>query len=329
MKTSVMARLAAWLPAGVRPGKVAVLGAFLALAAWPADLRLGIIGTDTSHATEFTKMLNDASSPNHVAGARVVAAFKGGSKEEPDSYRRVDKFAEELKTKYQIEFVPDIAGLCAKVDGIMLESVDGRQHRDQVKQAVACGKPIWIDKPLASSLEDALEIAGMAKKAGVPWYTASSLRYGKEVDSMKFPDTESAITWGAGPLGTFQLDLTYYAIHGIEMLYAIMGPGCEEVTRTHTDEADIIVGKWKGGRTGEARALRHDNNYGIMVFRAGGKTEMAPKASSGYRPLVEQIVKFFETKQAPVSNEESLEVMQFMDAAQRSMKQGGAPVKLQ
>src|SRR5437588_3315215 len=181
-----------------------------------ADLRLGIIGTDTSHVIEFTKMLNNADSPEHVPGTRVVVAFKGGSSEMPESYKRVDRFANELRTRWNIEFVPDIASLCPKVDGIMLESVDGRQHLEQTKQAVACGKPLWIDKPLASSLEDAREIAGVAKKAGVPWYTASSLRYGKEVDSMKFPDTQSAITWGAGPLGTFQLDLTYYAIDGIE-----------------------------------------------------------------------------------------------------------------
>jgi hypothetical protein len=56
---------------------------------------------------------------------------------------------------------------------------------------------------------------------------------------------------------------------------------------------------------------------------------MTPKVSDGYRPLVEEIVKFFQTKQPPVPNEESLEVMEFMDAAQRSMAQGGAPVKLQ
>src|ERR1700730_13918689 len=128
-----------------------------------ADLRLGIIGTDTSHVIAFTKILNDASSPEHVHGARVVAAFKGGSKDLPDSYKRVDKFAEELRTRWGIEFVPDIPSLCKKVDGVMIESVDGRQHLEQVKQALACGKPLWIDKPLASSLEDAREIERAAK----------------------------------------------------------------------------------------------------------------------------------------------------------------------
>src|SRR5689334_16560947 len=116
--------------------KLAGMAAILAGVASSADLRLGMIGTDTSHATEFTKILNDSSSPEHVPGAPVVAAFKGGSKEMPESYKRVDKFADTLRTKYNVEFVPDIQSLCGKVDGILLESVDGRQHLEQVKQAV-------------------------------------------------------------------------------------------------------------------------------------------------------------------------------------------------
>src|SRR6266542_1093834 len=93
-----------------------------------ADLRLGIIGTDTSHVSAFTKILNDPSSPDRLAGARVVAAYKGGSKDLKDSYTRVDKFAEELRTQWKIEIVPDIPTLCTKVDAVLLESVDGRVH---------------------------------------------------------------------------------------------------------------------------------------------------------------------------------------------------------
>jgi len=292
-----------------------------------ADLRLGIIGTDTSHVIDFTKLLNDGSSPEHVPGARVVAAFKGGSKDLPDSYKRVDKFADELRTSWKVEFVPDIRSLCPKVDGVMLESVDGRQHLEQVKQALACGKPIWIDKPLASSLEDARAIERAAKGRS-PWFSASSLRYGKDVDAVKFPNISGVVAWGAGPLGREPLDLTYYAIHVVELLYAVMGPGCEEVTRTHTDNSDVIVGKWKGGRTGEVRAIRPDSDYGALVFRDGGKVAISPNIDDGYRPLVEEIVKFFQTKRPPVPNEETLEVMEFMNAAQRSLSLGGTPVKL-
>jgi len=307
------------------PALCAALYAPLALA---ADLRLGVIGTDTSHVIAFTKLLNEESSAQHVPGARVVAAFKGGSKDLADSYQRVDKFSEDLRTKWNVELVPDIPSLCRKVDGVMIESVDGRQHLEQVKQALASGKPLWIDKPLASSLEDAREILRLAKNAGVPWFSASALRYGKDVDALKLPDATGAVAWGAGPLGRDQLDLSYYAIHVVELLYAVLGPGCQEVARTHTDASDVIIGKWKGGRIGEIRALRPDAEYGALIFRAGGKTAVSPNIDDSYRPLVAEIVKFFETKQPPVLNEETLEVIEFMAAAQRSMAQGGAAVKL-
>jgi GFO/IDH/MocA oxidoreductase family protein len=293
-----------------------------------ADLRLGIIGTDTSHVIEFTNMLNNADSPEHVPGARVVVAFKGGSSEMPESYKRVDRFANELRTRWNIQFVPDIASLCPKVDGIMLESLDGRQHLEQVKQAVACGKPLWIDKPLASSLAAAKEIARVTREAGVPWFSASSLRFSQIATSVKVPKLSGAVTWGAGPLGPGDLDLAWYAIHSIELLYAVMGPGCEEVTRIHTDASDVIIGKWRDGRIGELHALRPDRDYGALVFQENGFITSPPKAEDSYRPLVVEIVRFFQAKKPPVPNTETLETIEFMDAASRSMKAKGAPVRL-
>lgn len=83
-----------------------------------AEVRLGIIGTDTSHVVVFTQMFNDSTRPDHVPGARVVAAFKGGSPDIPASWSRVDAYAEELRTMWNIEIVPDIATLCTKVASI-------------------------------------------------------------------------------------------------------------------------------------------------------------------------------------------------------------------
>ena len=294
-----------------------------------ADLRLGIIGTDTSHVIAFTRILNDNSLPDHVDGARVVAAYKGGSKDVKDSYTRVDKFADELKTKWKIEFTPDIASLCRKVDAVMIESVDARTHLEQAKVVIAAGKPMFIDKPLASTLEDARMIAKLAKDAGVPWFSSSSLRYGEIATTMKYPDTLGVMTWGPGPIEEHhQLELAWYAIHPIEMLFALMGTGVEEVSRTSTDGADEVVGRWRGGRIGSVRALRPYGGYGALVFRSKEVSQSNPKAAAGYRPLLVEIVKFFETKQPPVSNEETLEIFAFIDAAQRSKAAGGAPIKL-
>jgi hypothetical protein len=295
-----------------------------------AELRLGIIGTDTSHATAFTQLLNDPAVVDHVAGARVVAAYKGGSTDISQSYTRVEGFARDLQTKWGVEIVSDIPTLCGKVDAILLLSVDGRVHLEQAKLVLAAHKPMFIDKPLAATLEDAREIDRLAMAAGVPWFSSSSLRYSNVVATLKSSDAQAVFTWGPGPLEEHHhLDLSWYAIHPIEMLYALLGPGCEEVTRVYTANGDIITGKWSGGRTGTVRTLRPYGGYGGVAFRSNQVVLQSPPLQSvGYHELVAEIVRFFDTGRPPVPHEETLEMFAFMDAALSSMMDGGKPVKL-
>jgi hypothetical protein len=241
----------------------------------------------------------------------------------------VDKLTEELRTKWGVEIVPDIPTLCSKVDAVLIESVDGRTHLAQARPVFAAKKPVFIDKPLASTLEDAREIARLAKVAGVPWFSASSLRWSEITETMKGPDIQGAQTWGPGPLEPHhQLDLSWYAIHPIEVLYTLMGTGCEEVTRTVGATADEITCRWKDGRIGSVRALRPYGPYGAVVYRKDGVSQSPPKPKAGYEPLVREIVRFFQTGKPPVPNEETLEIFAFMDAAQRSKDDGGKPMRL-
>ncbi|MGA7236017.1 MAG: Gfo/Idh/MocA family oxidoreductase [Bryobacteraceae bacterium] len=311
----------------MRPAFAFLLVAQLAAA---ADVRLGVIGTDTSHVPAFTQMLNsEAGAKDHVAGARVVAAYKGGSKDIESSISRVDQYAAEIRAKWGVEIVPDIATLLSKVDAVLLSSVDGRVHLEQARPVIAAHKPLFIDKPLASTLEDAREITRLAKEAGVPWFSSSSLRFGEMGATMKFADATGVTTWGPGPFEPHHaLDLTWYAIHPVELLYTLLGPGCESVTRTSSDTSDVIVGRWKDGRLGTVRAIRPYSDYGAVVYRPKEIVEAKPQSAGSYRPLVLEIVKFFQTGKPPVSNEETLEIFAFMDAAQRSKEQGGKPVAL-
>ncbi len=296
--------------------------------AFATDLRLGIIGTDTSHVVEFTKILNNPSNPDYVPGARVVAAFKGGSPDIPSSHDRVEKFAAELQTTWHIQFVKQIRDLCPLVDDILLESVDGRVHLEQFRQAAACGKPVFIDKPLASTLSDALEIARIAKARKVLWFSASSLRFGPG-QAMRAPDITGAYVWGPGPSEEHQqLDLSWYAIHPIELLFTVMGPGVEQVTRTYTPDADVVTGVWKGGRIGTVRAVRPYSTIGAVIFHHNKPPSVYADVDDEYFPLVREIVKFFKTGVPPVSNAETLEIYEFMDAAQQSREHNGIPVNI-
>jgi hypothetical protein len=299
------------------------------VSAFSADIRIGIIGTDTSHVIAFTKILNDPTNKDHIPGARVVAAYKGGSKDIPEASSRLDKYADELKTTWNVEFVPDIETLCKKVDAVLLESNDGRVHLAQAKPVIAAHKPLFIDKPLASTLEDAREIAKLAKAANVPWFSTSGLRFGTIATTMKFDDATGIITWGPGPIEQHhQLELAWYAIHPIEMLFTMMGTGCEEVTRTTGADADEITCRWKNGKIGTVRALRPYGEYGAVVFRPKAVVQSPEKVAFSYLPLLNEIVKFFQTGKPPVPNEETLEIYAFMDAAQRSKAAGGKPMKL-
>jgi hypothetical protein len=295
-----------------------------------ADLRLGIVGTDTSHSTAFTKLFNDPNAPNHLAGARVVAAYKGGSPDVESSRTRVDKFADELQSKYGVEIVQDIPTLCSKVDAVLLESVDGRVHLEQAKRIFAAKKPVFIDKPLASTLDDARQIAALARQAGVPWFSASSLRFGALPESLESADNRGAVVWGPGPLEEHHaLDLSWYGIHAVELLYTLMGTGCDSVTRTYEADSEVVTGHWKDGRLGTVRLLRPYGPFGAVVFRPKQVVQGDPKLEGAdYRALVEQIMEFFRTGKSPVPEAETLEIFAFMDAAQRSKDLGGASVKL-
>ena len=309
--------------------KLTALLALSVLSASAADLRLGIVGTDTSHVIAFTSILNDPNHSGHVPGARVVAAFKGGSPDLAASRDRVEKYAAELASKFGVEIVPDIPTLLGKVDAVLLESVDGRVHLAQFREIARSGKPVFIDKPLASTYEDAREIAALARRFGVPWFSSSALRYSSALAELRSGSVDGAFVWAPGPLEpTHRLDLSWYGIHAVEILYTLMGPGCEEVSRTFAPDAEIVTGRWKDGRVAAIRLVRPYSAYCAVVFSGKEIRQSQKDLYTGYRGLVVQIVNFFQTRVPPVPEQETLEMFSFMDAAQRSREAGGAPAKL-
>jgi len=307
----------------------------LGAGSWPAqqerEIRVGIIGLDTSHAPTFTRLLNDTSSPDHIAGARVVAGFPGGSPDLASSAGRVEKFTAEIRDKWKVEIVKDIAALLTKVDAVLLESVDGRVHLEQARPVLAAKKPVFIDKPLAASYRDAREIARLARQSGTPWWSSSSLRYAPGLAELKNAPggLKGASTYGPAPLEPTNPGFFWYGIHATEMLYTLLGTGCEEVTTVHAEGTDVVVGRWKDGRLGVVRGIRDGaHDYGAVAF-GGKKIQALPAGASGlYKPLVAEIVKFFQTGAPPVPNAETLEIMAFIEAAERSRQRGGVAVKL-
>ena len=299
-------------------------------AARAAELRLGIIGLDTSHVIAFTKLINDASDANHVPGGKVVAAFKGGSPDIESSASRVEGYTKQLTEEFGVKIVDSIEELCRQVDAVLLESVDGRPHLAQVRPVLEARKPVFIDKPVAGTLRDAIEIYRLAKERNVPVFSSSSYRFYTSLTELKKTDVgdiRSAISYGPAHLEPHHPDLFWYGVHPTEALFTILGVGCESVVRSSTPDTDVVTGTWSGGRVGTLHALRKGPTpHKVIVF--GTKQVAEQKGSGSYAPLVGEIMSFFKTGIAPVSAEETLEIFAFMEAADESKRQGGAPVRI-
>lgn len=288
-------------------------------------LRAGIIGLDTSHVIAFTQILNNPKATGDLADVTVVAGYPGGSPDIPSSRDRVKGFTEQLRGK-GIEICDSIDGLLKKVDVVLLESVDGRPHLEQVRPVFAAGKPVFIDKPFAGSLADAVEIVRLSKKYKVPFFSSSSTRFSPDFQAIRqgnsrFGKVKSCVAYSPMSIEPHHPDLFWYGVHGVEILYTIMGPGCKTVTRVDKNK---VVGVWEDGRVG---TFHGKGGYGATVEGTEASGEAGKYA--GYEPLVKEIAKFFKTGKPPVSAEETLELFAFMEAADESKRQGGAAVTIE
>jgi predicted dehydrogenase len=196
---------------------------------------------------------------------------------------------------------------------------------------IAAKKPVFIDKPVAGSLPDAIEIFRLAKANNVPCWSSSSLRFGPAIAGMRNNEAVGEVmgcdAFSPCSLEEHHPDLYWYGVHGVEILFTIMGPGCQTVQRAQTDKHEVVIGVWKDGRIGTFRGIKAGKaDYGAMVY--GTKGIARSGGYEGYGHLVDEILKFFKTGKAPVSPEETLEIFAFMTAADVSKTQNGAKVEL-
>jgi predicted dehydrogenase len=290
--------------------------------------RIGIIGLDTSHSTAFTGALNNTGAGPEFDGYKVVAAFPRGSSDIKSSADRIPGYTEEVK-KLGVEIVNSIEELLQRVDFVLLETNDGRLHLDQALKVFRAGKRVFIDKPIAASLTDAISIFKAAKHFNVPVFSSSSLRYisgAKEIAEGRIGRVIGADTYSPATIEKTHPDLFWYGVHGVETLFTLMGTGCKRVTRSYTENTDVVIGIWDDGRIGTFRGTRSGKGgYGGTVF--GDKGIFTLGEYQGYNPLLVKIIEFFNSGVPPVPAEETLEIFAFMEAAEESKRKGGATVE--
>jgi hypothetical protein len=289
--------------------------------------RIGIIGLDTSHSEVFARMINALGTDG--LGYKVTVAYH------PESNKDVLNIAPSLSetlSKQGIKIVTSMEALLNECDAVLLETIHGGNHVEQALAVFGAGKKVFIDKPLSVSLEGAKAIMAASEKSGVPFFSSSSLRFDPNVQKVvegSIGRVNGADVFTPADIEKDHLDMAWYAIHGLEMLYTVMGPGCIQVSRVYTENADVVTGLWEDGRIGTVRGVRKAP-VGIAgtAFGEKGTAPLGPFSEAAYNQLVRQIVRFFDTGKPPVTPAETLEIFAFMQAADISRKKKGATIKL-
>jgi predicted dehydrogenase len=287
----------------------------------PDELRIGIIGFDTSHVPAFTRLLNDPHDPFHVPGGRVVCGYPSFSADLYASYSRVEGFKQEVTQKWGVRLVESIADLLKQVDAVVLSSVDGRRHLAEATPVIQARKPFYVDKPLAANYADAAMIVRLAEEHGCPFFSASSLRFDANILAIQ-QDAELGAVISCDAFSPATLDPTnpglfWYGVHGVEILYTFMGPACQSLRCYISPDSHVVVGLWPAGRIATLRGTRRGaHDYGVTVF---GEKKVAQALYSReiplYAQLLKRIIPFFQGGPAPVASAETLEMMAFMQAA--------------
>jgi len=291
--------------------------------------KIGIIGLDTSHSVAFTKALNNPAAGPEFGGFKIIAAYPKGSNDIKSSVERIPGYTEDVK-KQGVEIVNSIDELLAKVDFVLLETNDGRLHLEQALPVLKAGKRIFIDKPIAASLSDAIAIFDAARHYNVPIFSSSSLRYisgAEEIAQGKIGKVIGVDAFSPCSLEETHPTLFWYGIHGVEILFTIMGKGIKTVSMVHTPDTDLAIGTWQDNRIGTFRGIRSGRSgYGGNVF--GEKGILALGNFEGYNPLLLKILEFFKTGVPPVNADDTIDIFAFMQAAEESKLKEGVPVNV-
>lgn len=292
--------------------------------------RVGIIGLDISHGVSLAKMLNAEDADHRFLGYKVVAAYPKGTERIEAIAARIEGYTREIQN-YGVEIVSSIQELLSKVDAVMVMTNDGTIRLEQTLEVIKAKKPVFLNKPAAAVLKDVMVIYHEAAKNRVPIFSSSSLRFFdreilKEENIGKVMGVQ---TYSPALLEPSHTDLFWYGIHGVEILYTVLGKGCQTLSRVHTPDSDIVTGVWGDGTVGVFRGIRSGRRgYGGTVFGEKKIAEIV-RSKQANEDMLATIAIFFETGQSPVDVQDTIEIYAFMAAADESKNNGGTSVNVQ
>jgi predicted dehydrogenase len=286
-----------------------------------SDLRVGLVGVNTSHAGAFARLLNRVGA---VDGARVTWVWGGELRAgQPDAATLAKTFDIDHVASEPTEMLGE-SDLVLVVD----DTGQGANHVPLSRAFVAAGVPTFVDKPMAVDLVEAKGLFALAADKGTPVTSSSALRFATELEGSRaqfeaLGALSSVVSVGPG-------EWYYYGVHAVEQLYAVTGPGVEWVQRFTWPDRDLAVLSYADGPVAVVQTLR-DAKYAfhLTAYGANGHHEVEIKDFDAfYTGQVRAAVEMARTGNPPIAPAETLELLAVLRAGVQSAESGGARIRV-
>ncbi len=286
-------------------------------------IKVAIVGLDSSHSIQFA---NRAQAPEcepdqKVEGIEIISCMRF---ETPFQDKKgLDERTAQLEG-WGVKVYEDFDKTVEGAEALLLEVNDSSLHVEYFEKAAKLGLPVFLDKPLADTMENGLEIARIAKEYNVRMFSASSLRFIENMVDTVDKVENIQCTSVFGPLGIAAAgeSVVWYGVHAFELLQRAMGRGAKEVTAVNDEKGVVAVIHYEDGRRGVVELAKGAFVYGGSVRSNDDKAVFICDMNYAYKGLLERIVAFFNGAPAPVEFEDTLEIMNLLDTTVRAMKSG-------
>ena len=287
------------------------------------ETKIALIGLDTSHAIEFSRIMQapDYKESQRIKGLRAVSCLSFLtpfiSREE------LNERAEQLRS-WGVNVTESFEEAIDGCDAVMLEINDPFYHLEYFQKCVNLKKPIFLDKPLADTIQNGKKISDLIGKYNLKVFSASSLRFRPQLldACQKINNPFSASIYGClgkAPAGS---SIVWYGVHTFEMLERIMGRGAKSVSTQKSASGLVCIVTYPEEKYGIVELSTNIFSYGGCLRREGDSAHFTIDMSTAYADLLREVNRFFETGITPVQFDDTLEVMALLDAAERSFQSG-------
>ena len=281
-------------------------------------IRIGIVGSDNSHAQAFSKLCNVEGNDLHIDGAQVVSIFGI----DPD---RTEEVARNGNIPKIVESPEEMIG---EIDLALVVFRHGGLHRQYAEPLLHAGIPTFVDKPLTLSPQDARALLSAAEKSGVPFTSFSTLRVAKDMLAFVKEAEETApfnFSSFAGPADRQSEygGLPFYGVHIVEMMAALNGSGVKSVHAVENGKNITASVTYESGKLVTLNFLG-DSSYvfHMSVFGKEGWKSRALDSGTCYKDGLELVLEMVRTGNWPLSREELLEPVLVLTAIEQSLVTG-------